>query len=149
MNEIFDWFKEHVASYMSGRGLLWGVLIFVVTFTVSIAITIVVLVKLPATYFKAEHGRKFWVERHPVLRWGGLVGKNLLGAFLVLLGIVMLIGPGQGLLTILLGVMLLDFPGKRGLELKLVSRPKVLEAINRIRRKFDKPPLLLDSEPTG
>jgi hypothetical protein len=146
VNEIFDWFKEQVAHYASGRGLLWGVLIFLITFTVSIAITVIVLVKLPATYFKAEHGRKFWVERHPVLRWSGLVGKNLLGAFLVLLGIVMLIGPGQGLLTILLGVMLLDFPGKRSLELKLVSRPKVLHAINRIRHRFDKPPLLLDRE---
>ena len=126
--------------------MLWGVLIFLVTFTVSIAITVVVLIKLPATYFKAEHGREFWVERHPVLRWGGLVGKNLLGAFLVLLGIVLSLPgvPGQGVLTILLGVMLLDFPGKRGLELKLVSRPKVLNTINRIRHKFDRPPLLLD-----
>lgn len=144
MKDIFDWFKEHVASYTSGRSLLWGVAIFLVTFTVSIAVTVFVLIKLPANYFKAEHGREFWVERHPVLRWGGLVGKNLLGAFLVLLGIVMLIGPGQGLLTILLGVMLLDFPGKRGLELKLVRRPKVLHAINRLRQRFDKPPLQLD-----
>lgn len=133
-----------MAYYASGRGLLWGVAIFLVTFTVSIAITVVVVVKLPDTYFKTSHGREFWVERHPVLRWGGLIMKNLLGAFLVLLGIVMLIGPGQGLLTILLGVMLLDFPGKRALELKLVSRPKVLDAINRIRRRFDRPPLLLD-----
>ena len=146
MKEIFDWFREHVAYYASGRGLLWGVAIFLVTFTVSIAITVVVLIKLPATYFKAEHGREFWVERHPVMRWGGLVMKNLLGAFLVLLGIVLSLPgvPGQGLLTILLGVMLLDFPGKRGLELKLVSRPKILYTINRIRHRFDKPPLLLD-----
>ena len=146
MKEIFDWFREHGASYASGRGLLWGVAIFLVTFTVSIAITVVVLIKLPATYFKAEHGREFWVERHPALRWSGLIGKNLLGAFLVLLGVVMSLPgvPGQGVLTILLGVMLLDFPGKRALELKLVSRPKVLHAINRIRQKFDKPPLLLD-----
>jgi hypothetical protein len=70
----------------------------------------------------------------------------LLGAFLVLLGIVLSLPgvPGQGVLTILLGVMLLDFPGKRGLELKLVSRPKVLNTINRIRHRFDRPPLLLD-----
>jgi predicted dehydrogenase len=40
--------------------------------------------------------------------------------------------------------MLLDFPGKRGLELKLVRRPKVLQTINQLRRKFDKPPLELD-----
>jgi hypothetical protein len=81
-----------------------------------------------------------------VLRWGGLVVKNLLGAFLVLLGVVMSLPgvPGQGVLTILLGVMLLDFPGKRALELKLVSRPKVLRTINRIRQQFERPPLQLD-----
>jgi hypothetical protein len=143
---MLDKLKELVAYYASGRGLLWGVLIFLVTFTISIAITVIVVVKLPDTYFKASHGREFWVERHPVLRWGGLVAKNLLGAFLVLLGIVLSLPgvPGQGVLTILLGVMLLDFPGKRGLELKLVSRPKVLNTINRIRHRFDRPPLLLD-----
>jgi len=146
VKEMFDWLKAQVAYYASGRGFLWGVLIFLVTFTLSIAITVVVLIKLPDTYFKASHGREFWAERHPVLRWSGLIGKNLLGAFLVLLGIVMSLPgvPGQGVLTILLGVMLLDFPGKRGLELKLVSRPKVLHTINRIRQKFDRPPLLLD-----
>ncbi len=52
--------------------------------------------------------------------------------------------PGQGLLTILLGVMLLDFPGKRRLEFKIISRPKVFRAINRLRARFDKPPLVLD-----
>jgi hypothetical protein len=52
--------------------------------------------------------------------------------------------PGQGLLTILLGIMLLDFPGKRGLEYKLVSKPKVRDAVNKLRRKFGKPDLILE-----
>ena len=143
---MFDWLRETVTTYMSGRSLVWIIVFSVVTFVTSIAVTILVLIKLPDTYFKSSHGREFWVERHPVLRWGGLVVKNLLGAFLVLLGVVMSLPgvPGQGVLTILLGVMLLDFPGKRSLELKLVSRPKVLRTINRIRRRFDRTPLQLD-----
>jgi len=144
-----DWLKENVAARLSGRGVLWGFLIFIITFALSLVITVFVIIKLPATYFQAAHDRQFWVERHPVLRWTGLILKNLLGAFLVLLGIVMTIGPGQGLLTILLGVMLLDFPGKRTLELKLVSRPKVFSAINRLRAKFDRPPLVLDKQEQG
>jgi hypothetical protein len=52
--------------------------------------------------------------------------------------------PGPGVLTVLLGVMLLDFPGKRALELKLVSRAQVRRGIDRVRKRFDKPPLLLD-----
>ncbi|HZH30490.1 MAG TPA: hypothetical protein VEY11_06980 [Pyrinomonadaceae bacterium] len=131
---------------LTGQRVVWVVVFSVVTFILSIVATIVVLIKLPDTYFKAEHGREFWVEGHPVLRWGGLILKNLLGAALVLFGIVMSLPgvPGQGVLTILMGVMLLDFPGKRQLELKLVSRPKVLRAINRIRHRFNRPPLVLD-----
>jgi hypothetical protein len=52
--------------------------------------------------------------------------------------------PGQGILTILLGIMLLDFPGKRKLEHKIVSRPKVLSTINKLRHRFGKPALVLD-----
>ena len=50
--------------------------------------------------------------------------------------------PGQGLLTMLVGLVLLDIPGKRRLELKLVSRPRVVRAINRLRKRFSRPPLL-------
>ncbi|MGH9943466.1 MAG: hypothetical protein ACRD9R_14060 [Pyrinomonadaceae bacterium] len=143
---MIDWVRDIAASYMTGRGMIVGVLLFLVTFCVSLGITALVLVKLPATYFKAEHDRQFWIERHPVMRWTGLVVKNLLGVVLVLLGIVMSLPgvPGQGLLTILLGIMLLDFPRKRELELKLVSRPKIFAAINRLRARFHKPPLVLD-----
>ena len=76
----------------------------------------------------------------------GIVAKNISGVVLVFAGILMSLPgvPGQGVLTILMGVMLLDFPGKRRLELKLVSRPKVLRTVNRIRARFDRPPLLLD-----
>jgi len=144
---MLQWLKELTNTLgLTGRGVVWIVLFSVVTFVISIIATIIVLIKLPDTYFKAEHGREFWVERHPVLRWGGLVLKNLLGAVLVLFGVLMSLPgvPGQGVLTILMGVMLLDFPGKRRLELKLVSRPNVLRAINRIRQRFDRPPLQLD-----
>ena len=75
-----------------------------------------------------------------------VIGKNLLGFLLVALGIVLSIPgvPGQGLLTILLGVMLLDFPGKLTLERKLLSRPEVVRTINKLRGRFEKPPLELD-----
>ena len=131
--------------FFSFRELALGVLIFLITFFISLAIVSFILVKLPPTYFQESHARDFWVDRHPSIRWAGLIGKNTLGIVLVLLGILMSIPgvPGQGILTILLGVMLVDFPGKRRLEYKLVSRPRVLETINRLRLRFGKPPLML------
>ena len=143
---MYDWLYENVIARAMGLGLVWGLVIFLVTFTFSLAVTALVLVKLPATYFHHDHDRDFWAERHRALRWAGVVAKNIFGLFLVLLGAIMSLPgvPGQGVLTILLGVMLLDFPGKRRLERKLVCRPKVRRAIDRIRARFGKPPLVLD-----
>jgi hypothetical protein len=70
-----------------------------------------------------------------------LLGKNLLALTLIAGGIAMLLLPGQGLLTILIGVMLLDFPGKYPLERRIVQQPKVLQTINWLRAKGNRPPL--------
>jgi len=103
-----------------------------------------ILVRLPQDYFCERHPRTWLKDHHPVLRFIALALKNFVGWILLLGGIAMLVLPGQGLLTILIGVSLMDFPGKRAIERKLVSRPLVLQAINRIRRRFDRPPLLID-----
>jgi hypothetical protein len=83
------------------------------------------------------------VDHHPVVRGVLLAFKNLLGVVLVLAGAAMLVGPGQGVLTIFIGVMLLDFPGRRRLELALLSRPAVIAGINRVRARFGRPPMQL------
>ena len=133
---------------LTWRGVLVGAVLMVVTFVGSIGVVSFLLVKLPPTYFQESHPRDFWVERHPAVRLFGLVAKNLAGVLLVLLGILMSLPgvPGQGVLTILLGVMLLDFPGKRRLEYKLISQPRVFNNINRLRARFDKPPLELEEK---
>ena len=134
------------AVFFSLREMALGILIFAGTFLISLAVVSFILVKLPPTYFQPSHSRHFWLDRHPAIRWSGLIAKNALGVVLVLLGILMSIPgvPGQGILTILLGIMLVDFPGKRRLEYKLVSRPRVRETINRLRHRFSKPPLVLE-----
>ncbi|HEX8338256.1 MAG TPA: hypothetical protein VF621_16175 [Pyrinomonadaceae bacterium] len=147
---MIDWLTRTI----QGWGLTWGQVLFgvalsVVTFALSLAVVTVVLVKLPANYFHSSHDREFLVHRHPVLRALGIVAKNLLGLLLVGAGIVMSLPgvPGQGVLTILLGIMLLDFPGKRALETRIVSRPRVRQAVNALRERFGKPPLMLDEQP--
>ncbi len=131
---------------ISLRGVLIGLGLFLVTFAVNLAIVSFVLVKLPASYFQKSHPRDFWTDRHPMVRLIGKIGKNALGVALVLLGVVLSLPgiPGQGLITILLGIMLLEFPGKRRLELEIVSRPRIFNAINKLRHRFGKPPPVLD-----
>ena len=81
--------------------------------------------------------------RHPVIRWTGLILKNIIGVLLVLAGIAMLFLPGQGLLTVIIGIMMLNFPGKRALELRLIRLPGVLRAVNALRARAKHPPLQL------
>jgi hypothetical protein len=70
-----------------------------------------------------------------------LVGKNLLGAVLIVAGLLMLVVPGQGLLTIAVGLALTDFPGKFRLERWIVKRPSVWRTINWLRRRAGREPL--------
>ena len=131
-------------------GLTWrnvglGVLVVVVTFVVATGIVSFVVVKLPATYFHPDHDREVLKDKHPVIRWAGIIGKNLAGVILIVLGVVMSLPgiPGPGLVTILFGVMLVDFPGRRRLEHKLVSLPRVHQAINNLRKRFGRKPIEL------
>ena len=137
---------SHLLSSLTLRDVLLGVGIFVVTFAVNLAIVSWILVKIPADYFRSSNTSTFLQDRSPLIRGLAIVGKNLLGVLLVLLGVVLSIPgvPGQGLLTILLGVMLLDFPGRRRFECWLVNRPTVLKAVNKLRHRFSKPPLEFD-----
>ena len=125
---------------------LIGALIFVASFLINLGIVSFILVKLPKDHFAKSRKRKFLEGHHPALRLAAAIGKNIGGALLVVLGIVLSLPgvPGQGLLTILLGIMLLDFPGKDRLEQKLLSRPSIVNAINSLRGRFGKPPLELN-----
>jgi len=116
----------------------------IVSFVGSLIAIPWILVRLPQDYFCEHHPRTWMKDHHPILRLIALGVKNVIGWLLLLGGIAMLVLPGQGLLTILIGVSLMDFPGKRAIERKLVSRPMVLQAINHIRQRFDRPPLLID-----
>ena len=142
---MFDSLTELIGA-MTWRGFLIGALIFVGTFFINLAIVSFILVKIPADHFSKNRKTKFWSGPHPLLHAAGVVGKNIGGLLLVAIGIVLSLPgvPGQGLLTVLLGIMLLDFPGKHRLEQKLLSRPSIVNAINRLRARFDKPPLELN-----
>ena len=135
-----------VFGLITWQSILLGVLLFLVTFAISLAIVSFIMVKIPPDYFRKDKPRELWSDKPPIVRFLLNFVKNLLGVLLVALGIVMSIPgvPGQGILTILLGVMLLDFPGKRDLEHRLVSQPRVLNAINKLRHRFGKDSLVLD-----
>ena len=141
---MFELLSEFIPA-LTWRNVLLGTLIFIGSFLFNLAIVSIILVKLPADHF-GNKDKKFAAGSHPMLRVALIIGKNILGVLLVGLGVVLSLPgvPGQGLLTILLGIMLLDFPGRDRLEQKLLSRPAIVNTINRLRGRFGKPPLQLD-----
>lgn len=104
-----------------------------------------VVARMPADHFvrsSPPRGRR--PRRLHVLRWVWLIVKNTLGVACLFFGVLMLVLPGQGVLTILLGIGLLDFPGKFKLQRWVVGRKGVLESLNWFREKAGRPPLVLD-----
>lgn len=114
------------------------------TFVGSLILIPILCVRMGEDYFMPHRDRdETLAGRHPIIRWAGLILKNVLGGLVLLAGIAMLVLPGQGLLTIIIGVMMLNFPGKRALELRLIRLPGVLRAINALRARGHRPPLEL------
>lgn len=117
-------------NHMMMISIAFSVGVFVLTL-VGIPIAIV---RMPSDYFCREQRRGsrnlFWV-----------IAKNVLGVVLVVLGVVMLVLPGQGILTLLAGLLMMDFPGKQRLVHKLVTRPAVQRGLSAIRERAGKPPL--------
>lgn len=137
MSLVFEWI-EKVPT--------WGwwtiVLASGIAFFGSLVVLHFALVGMAPDYFtRDKHAHSALREKRPFLWVGGLILKNVFGFLLLLVGIVMLATPGQGLLTILMGIALMNFPGKRRLEVALVRRPSIYKSINWIRGKEGKPPI--------
>src|SRR5262245_18464404 len=96
---IMGWLTDILPDFeLTWSGVLGGLVLYLVTFMASTVVGAWLLIKLPATYFCDASPRGFWDERHPVLRWLGLLLQNLLAGLLVALGgILALPGiPGPG-----------------------------------------------------
>jgi hypothetical protein len=104
----------------------------------------ILVVRMRSGYFvEPEPPPESWRDRHRALRFTLLIVRNALGVLLLLAGVAMLFLPGQGIITILAAISLLRFPGKRRLELWIVRRGPVLQAINWMRAKAGRPPLIV------
>lgn len=103
------------------------------------------IIRIPANYFPASRrGSLLPDEIPPSLKVLAFLVKNIVGVIIVLLGIAMLVLPGQGLLMILIGLALVVFPGKYKLERWLISREPVYKSANWLREKGNKEPLVIE-----
>lgn len=126
---------ETLQSWFSQPAVLWGCGIFsVIAVACSIVLVPRYVAKLPRDYLTNE-------DRPDDAGVAWRIARNVLGITLAVLGVLMLILPGQGILTLLVGVLLVDFPGKHKLAQRLLRRPKVLKVVNKLRARHGSPPL--------
>ena len=103
---MMEWIRAHDVA------MWWLTLGSVVTFVGTLIVVPLVVIRIPPDYFAhRKRHRTRWASRHPVVRVILRVSKNTLGGVFIVVGIAMLVLPGQGLLTVLIGIMVTDFPG--------------------------------------
>lgn len=134
---LFAWARSHSL-------ILWGVsIVSLVAFIGTLAALPLLVARIPEDYFlrsgKGSTRRCASLPAH----LPHLIAKNLAGVVFIVVGVVMLFTPGQGILSILIGIMLMNFPGKRSLELRAVRQPRILGAINWMRARSQRPPLMV------
>ena len=112
---------------------------------VLVAVSLIIVIGLPPDYFHATRVRSAQSANRGLFFGVGIVLKNVLGAVLIIIGVTLAVPgvPGPGLLTVVAGILLMDFPGKRILLCKILGRPSLLRAINHLRIRFSRPPLVI------
>ncbi|MFV8817021.1 PGPGW domain-containing protein [Haliea sp. E17] len=130
-----SWLEQHIPDIV-----LWVTLLSVLTLVGAIVAVPWVIGRLPVDYFTTQERQALYHQRGISSLLLGLL-KNILGLALLLLGLLMLFTPGQGLLTMLLGVLLMNFPGKYHLERAVARRRGVMKALNWMRQRRNLPPL--------
>jgi len=139
VGRIVEWIQANDVA------LAWTATASMFVFVATLIAIPWLVTKIPHDYFiRKKRFRVPWSNQHPALRALLVVGKNLLGAVFVVVGMAMLVMPGQGIMTILVGMVLLDFPGKYRLERWVVTRRSVLRTLNWFRRRAGRPPLVVN-----
>ncbi|MFK7995155.1 MAG: PGPGW domain-containing protein [Granulosicoccus sp.] len=130
-----------LSDWLSQNSLLLGLLAAgsTILLLASIVATPWLVAQLPDDYLLQLKSRQ---HRHPVVRMCVDIIRTLLGFTLIVFGLVMLVIPGPGLITLLMGISIARFPGKRRLLRYIASRESVFNSLNWMRRRHGKPALL-------
>ena len=138
--------SEKIISWSSMNSdllfLLGSLSIFILI--ISVFMMVLIISFLQEDYFKSENRNlisSVQNSRYPLLKLLVLITKNFFGVLLLLSGILMLVLPGQGILTIITGLVFMDYPGKYKFERKLLRQKGVINSINWIRSRLSKPSL--------
>jgi hypothetical protein len=137
---MIEWFTDN-AWWLMAAGFVMSV--------AGVGVLLALAILMPADHFMPRRLRADAPRPHPALRVLGIAMKNLFGAALLVLGLILALPlvPGPGVLFILLGASLMDLPGKHALIRYIFSKPVVLQPINTLRAKWNRPPIQVPHDP--
>jgi F0F1-type ATP synthase membrane subunit c/vacuolar-type H+-ATPase subunit K len=127
---MLEWTQDNQTTLIViGASLLLGLAGFVAG--------LVVMVRMPADALTKDRNGGSRTAR---------VFKNIAGWGMIAAGLAMLVLPGPGLVVVVLGVVLADFPGKKRVRKWALSRKKVMNGVNQLRKRYGRPPLQKPAE---
>jgi Na+/proline symporter len=127
--------------------LPWLPLLTITGVVMAVASTVAIpwlLLHMPAEYFVSRKKPK---PDRSLLGWLIWLTRNTVAAVLLIAGVLMLVLPGQGLLTILIALAVSSFPGKYRLERAIMRRKTVFMAANWIRQRYHRSPIIHPDDP--
>ncbi len=124
--------------------VLWLAIASGVFFVVSLLLIPWLIIRIPPDYF-SEPGRyrSALFGNHPLAIIALKIIRNTVAMIFIALGFLLLVLPGQGLLTIFLGIFIADFPGKHRFVNWIVAKKSVMKTINWLRERAGKEPVIL------
>ena len=156
LKEYFNKIATYLTETFGVNFLFFTILITTVTSIVYFVVITYIITQLDKRYFLRKNidlknnGKDDGTEKsHSTLMSSGVnylveITKIIAGVCLLVSGIIMLVLPGQGLITMLIGLSLLPFPGKNRMEQNLLSQKSVRSSLNWIRIKANKEPFIFD-----
>lgn len=127
INELTSKYQQYLVLVGFASGIV---------FVISLLLTPYLLGLIPEDYFidPNRHKPKIKHPAHLIL----FIIRTAIGLVLFIAGLIMLVTPGQGIISILMGLFLMEFPGKQALELKIINHDPTFRALNWFRSKAGK-----------
>lgn len=126
------------AFELLGPWLGWLGLLSAGLFLISALLLPLLIVRLPADHFMDTFDG-VPTRRSPAAH----AARIAFGSFLVVAGVLMLVLPGQGLLTIVAGLIVLDGPWRRWVERFALRRRSIVRSLDWLRRRAHREPFEL------
>ena len=133
LSTLDQWLGQHAGLLSALAALSVGLLLL------SIVATPRLVARLPQDFLQRD---AIHSDSHPIQKFVVGAFRAIAGTVLIAAGLLMLIIPGPGLITLLIGISIAPFPGKIHLFRRIAAQKSVYRSLNWMRSRHGQSPLL-------